>query len=176
MRDGVLPEGVMDMSAYASITPREPRLTRAVLWATLVAGTLDLLDATIFHGLRGIRLGSIYQAIAAGLLGPEAFQGGAPTIAMGIVLHYAIMAVMVTVYCLAAGRIALLVRYPLICGAVYGVLLYIVMNGIVLPLAAWSPAAAPTGIVLSNGLFAHIVLVGIPIALFARWCWRGRTP
>lgn len=144
----------------------------AIVYATLVAGTLDLHDASVFFGLRGIPLAAIYQSIAAGLLGSSSFSGGAGTATLGIVLHYAIMAVMAIVYIVAARRIALLAARPILCGAIYGLLLYIVMNAIVLPLSAMPPKAFPNGIVLANGLFAHIVLVGIPIALFARWCWR----
>ncbi len=160
------------ITAAPSTSPVMKPAVKAVVYATLVAGTLDLLDASVFFGLHGIPLLAIYQSIAAGLLGSRSFTGGAGTATLGIVLHYAIMAVMAIVYIFAARRIGLLADRPILCGAIYGLLLYIVMNAIVLPLSAMPPKAFPNGIVLANGLFAHIVLVGIPIALFARWCWR----
>ena len=42
-------------------TPEQPSLSpaRAILYGTLVVGSLDIVDALVFFGLRGIRLGSI---------------------------------------------------------------------------------------------------------------------
>jgi uncharacterized membrane protein YagU involved in acid resistance len=160
------------MISPITATPTTSRVMKAIVYATLVAGTLDLLDASVFFGLHGIPLAAIYQSIAAGLLGPASFKGGMGTATLGVVLHYAIMAVMVIVYVLAARRIALLAERPFVCGAIYGLLLYIVMNAVVLPLSAMPPKAFPHGIVLANGLFAHIVLVGLSIGWFARWCRR----
>ena len=53
------------------------RLVSAVLWGGLIAGTLDITDALIFHGVRGVVPWRILQAIASGLLGRGAFTGGA---------------------------------------------------------------------------------------------------
>jgi hypothetical protein len=54
----------------------------------------------------------------------------------------------------------------LIAGIAYGVALWAVMNLIVLPLRfGWHPF---TALGLAEQLFSHIVLVGIPIAWFAR--------
>ena len=56
---------------------------------------------------------------------------------------------------------------------IYGLITYVVMNLIVVPLrfpAAWPPK--PIGI--ATQLFAHIVLVGIPIALIAARRLRTR--
>ena len=45
----------------------------AILWGGAVAGTLDISDALVFHGVRGVAPWRILQAIASGLLGPQAF-------------------------------------------------------------------------------------------------------
>ena len=53
--------------------------SQAVLFGTLVVGTLDILDAFIFNGSRsGVSPGRILQFIASGVLGRESFNGGAP--------------------------------------------------------------------------------------------------
>ena len=63
--------------------------TQAVLYGTLVVGTLDALDAIVFFGLRsGAQPIRIFQGIASGLLGPAARQGGLQTAAIGVGLHY----------------------------------------------------------------------------------------
>ena len=54
----------------------------AIAVGGLVAGALDLTQACILFGW-GIPL-----AIAAGLLGPRAFQGGAGSYVLGVALHF----------------------------------------------------------------------------------------
>lgn len=49
------------------------RLKAAILSGGLVAGALDISDALIFHGARGVAPWRILQAIASGLLDPQAF-------------------------------------------------------------------------------------------------------
>jgi hypothetical protein len=56
---------------------------------------------------------------------------------------------------------------PVPLGAAYGLLLYVLMNYIVLPLSAAGPASTdPLWIGLS--IAVHAFLIGMPIALFAR--------
>ena len=71
------------------------------------------------------------------------------------------------VYYLVATRWPLLQQRPVLCGAAYGLLLYGVMNYVVVPLSAAGPGSRnPLWIALS--LAVHVLLIGIPIALFAR--------
>jgi len=70
-----------------------------------------------------------------------------------------------------AARWALLRQRPVLCGAAYGLLLYGVMNYIVVPLSAAGPGSKdPLWITLS--IAAHVLLIGIPIALLARRAHR----
>jgi hypothetical protein len=141
---------------------------RAILYGTLVVGTLDALDAIVFFGMRGVSPGRIFQAIASGLLGHSAFEGGAATTGLGVGLHYFIAFGIVGVYSVARDWIPTLHRKPVPCGMLYGILVYGVMNLIVVPLSAVArgPMSAP---VVLNGVLIHIVGVGLPSALFARW-------
>ena len=65
----------------AQMIPLPKRLSvgQALALGTLTVGVLDLLDAVIFFGLRGVPATAILQSIASGLLGPAAFDGGAAT-------------------------------------------------------------------------------------------------
>src|SRR6266481_3383635 len=45
---------------------------RAIVYGTIVVGTLDILDAIIFFGSLGIKPIRIFHSIASGLLGREA--------------------------------------------------------------------------------------------------------
>ena len=142
---------------------------RAVLYGTLVVGTLDALDAIVFFGLRsGARPIRIFQGIAYGLIGPAARQGGLATAALGVVLHYFIAFGIVLTYFLVSRRVRLLTRHPVICGLLYGLAAYAVMNLVVLPLSKVGGPSLPPPPVLANGLLIHMLGVGLPSALFAR--------
>jgi len=139
---------------------------RAILLGGLIVGALDGLDAIIFFGLRGVGPTRIFQAIAAGLLGPESFQGGFPTAALGVVLHYTIATAIVAVAFLIAQQLPALTTRPIAVGACYGIGVWLVMNFVVVPLSA-ANGAARTAPVVINGLLIHILGVGIPAWLIA---------
>ena len=147
---------------------------RAILLGTLTVGILDAADALIFFGLRGARPIRIFQSIAAGLLGRPAFSGGLATAALGVALHFFIACAIVTVAVIAARRMPLLPRSPVLAGLIYGVGVYVVMNYVVLPLSN-AGATSPSGIVLVNGLLIHMFGVGLPSMLFARAVARPST-
>ncbi|MGE5092353.1 MAG: hypothetical protein ACM3OH_09305 [Bacillota bacterium] len=140
---------------------------RALLWGTLIVGTADIVDAFIFFGLRGTRPVRILQGIASGLLGREAFGGGAATAALGAVLHYFIAFVIVWVFLAASRRLPDLARRPWLYGPLYGLVVYAVMNYVVIPLSLVTVRSKPLA-VLANGLLIHMLGVGLTTALIAR--------
>jgi hypothetical protein len=147
------------------------RLTsrQAILYGTLVVGTLDAVDAIVFFGLRsGAQPIRIFQGIASGLIGPAARQGGLRTAALGVFLHYFIAFGIVTAYVLVSRRARLLTRRPVVCGVLYGLAVYGVMNLVVIPLSKIGGPSMPATPVLANGLLIHMFGVGLPSALVAR--------
>jgi hypothetical protein len=142
------------------------QVTRAIAAGGLVVGVLDGLDAVVFFGLRGVPPPRIFQSIAAGLLGPASFRGGAATVTLGVALHFLIATAVVVVYYLAARRARTLTDRPVAWGAAYGIVVYLVMNFVVIPLSALSRSPIPLPVLL-NGLAIHVLGVGIPAALFA---------
>ena len=156
------------------------RLVSAVLWGGLIAGTLDIADALIFHGVRGVAPWRILQAIASGLLGRGAFTGGAWTAALGLGLHFVIATTVAAVYALSSLRLPVLIARPVLCGAAYGLLVNVVMQYVVLPLSAFraGPPAPPGTIDWGqvNLWLAHVFCVGLPIAFTARWAGRDNVP
>lgn len=143
-------------------------LALTILLATVVAGTLDITDACLWWGItKGVPPERIFQSIASGLLGKAAFKGGAQTVALGLALHFAIMAVMVAVYVLASQRLRVLTRRPVLMGLGYGAATYVVMNYVVLPLSQVGPRGPFVLPSFINGLAAHLFLVGLTIALIA---------
>src|SRR5688572_8845759 len=142
---------------------------QAVLYGTLVVGILDGLDAILFFGIRsGAQPIRIFQGIASGLLGPAARQGGLTTAAIGVALHFFIAFGIVATYVVVSRRVPLLTRRPVLCGLLYGLVAYAVMNLVVIPLSRIGGPTMPAAAVLANGLLIHMFGVGLPAALFAR--------
>ena len=137
-----------------------------ILLATAVAGTLDIADACLYWGItKGAPPGRIFQSVASGLLGKAAYAGGMGTAILGLFLHFGIMAVMVAAYVVASVRLRVLTRRPVVMGLGYGLATYVVMNHVVLPLSRVGPRGAFEWSSFVNGLLAHLVLVGLTIAL-----------
>lgn len=139
---------------------------RRILVATLVAGTLDIAAAAILALQAGRTPDGMLRGVASGPF-PGATGWGTAGAALGLAVHFAIMAVMAALFILAADRLPLLKARRMVAGIGYGVASWAVMNLVVLPLR-W-PAVFPhlDPQTVATQLFCHIVLVGIPIALIA---------
>jgi hypothetical protein len=146
-------------------------ISNPIIVATLVCGTLDILLAVILTVWRGREIGAMLRFVASGPL-PSATDWGPAGAILGLAVHYALMAVMAAVFVLAARRSPAILDRPLLAGLAYGLITYIVMNLIVVPLrfpAAWPPKALS----ICTQLFAHVVLVGWPTAFITRGYLRG---
>jgi uncharacterized membrane protein YagU involved in acid resistance len=153
-------------STTAAMAPQEVSgFAKAIFVATAVAGALDIGDATVDSLLIGMSPVKMLQGIASALVGKAAGHGGLATAGLGLGLHFTIMLVMATVFVLAASRLPVLTRRPILWGPLYGIGLYLVMYWIVLPLrwpALWGRFEP---LDFANQIFAHTCLVGLPIAL-----------
>lgn len=149
---------------------------KAILWAWIVAGCLDISSAFAIYLSRGIALTRGLQGIAIGLIGREAaLTGGTATAALGLGLHFVIMLCVVIVFFMTSRRLPLLTLHPVISGILYGLLVYIIMYWVVVPLSRIGPRPHS----LSNDGLAiaiHICLIGLPIALIvSRTTKSGRA-
>jgi hypothetical protein len=134
--------------------------------ATAIAGTLDILAAialTLYFGKRSVA--AMLSFVASGPFANTNLGDLGPV--AGLLVHFALMAIMAVVFILAADRIPALKQQPLPWGILYGEATYVVMNLIVLPWRFGTPLP-PSNVAIVTQLFCHIVLVGIPIALVAR--------
>jgi hypothetical protein len=142
-------------------------MLRPILIAALIAGTLDILSAFVFAGMAGMSPSGVLTYVASGPFGDGVRTGGPGWAAVGLAVHFAIMACMAATYLLAARRIPALVRHPVPAGLAYGLLLWLIMYWLVKPLR-WPDAPLPhTAWGIGNALFSHCILVGLPIALVA---------
>jgi hypothetical protein len=123
---------------------------------------LDLLQACILFGW------DIPLAIAAGLLGRQAFHGGAGTYILGVLLHFFIAFSAAAVYYAASIRLVFLKEHPLVCGLFFGGAVQEVMNLVVLPLSALHARGPYKLHDLILGLVVHMVVIGLPISFSVR--------
>ncbi|HEY7029237.1 MAG TPA: hypothetical protein VH438_16600 [Gemmatimonadales bacterium] len=144
-----------------------PFPVKPLLVGGLTVAFLDGLDAVVFFGLRGVKPALIFQSIASGLLGKAAFQGGMGTVVLGLILHVFIASSIVTTCYLVSRRFPGLAQRPFLYGPLYGLLVYLIMTQIVLPLSAVAPQHRSLPVII-NGVLIHLVGVGLPAALAAR--------
>jgi hypothetical protein len=148
-------------------------LARPILIGTLIAGTLDILAATILSSIYGNGPMPMLRSVASGPF-PDASHWGTAGSLLGLAVHFALMAIMVTIFVLAATRLRALWQQPILWGVLYGLATYVVMNWIVVPLRFQTPLPPSTRAIVTQ-LFCHIVLVGIPVALVTAQHFRSRS-
>ena len=149
-------------------------MLKPIAIATAISGSLDIVFAMILTVLFGRQIGNMLRYVASGPF-PRASDMGGGGALLGLVVHFVLMAIM-------AAALILLVRWrpqlldtPLRTGLAYGLLTYFAMNWVVVPLRFETPLPPKTLSVVTQ-LFAHIVLVGIPMAYVAARYLPRRAP
>jgi hypothetical protein len=148
----------------------------AVLVGGSIAGTLDILFAISFAGYNGVSPADLLQTVASGLLGNAAFSGGIPTAASGLILHFLMSYLWAGIFVVAARRLPLLVRQPLLSGILFGVAVFLTMRLVVLPLSAFPYPVTFKPLATTLDLLSHTFLFGVPIAFAARRAYAGTGP
>jgi hypothetical protein len=119
----------------------------------------------IGYGVSPVR---VLQSVARGVLGTASFDGGARTAVLGGVLHYTIATTMVLVYHAASRSFPALTRRPVALGLAYGVLLYLIMNLVVLPVSAVGMPRFDNKLWVGLSVVMHLVF-GVICAMAARF-------
>jgi hypothetical protein len=171
------------------------RILWAVLLGGLAAGMLDIVYAFIVYGplSYGLSPQAVLQSVAAGWIGRVAASaGGVNTMLLGAGTHLMIAAGMAAVFVLTATRVRALTVRPVLWGVLYGLVLYVAMNYVIVPLSAAATGHFPVDAaeacerlrtafselrprydanhpwIIPGTIFTHTVLVGVPIALIAK--------
>lgn len=139
-----------------------------LILGAVVAGTFDITYAIVFSSFRsGVTPSRILQSVATGLLGRAAYNGGSRTAALGLALHFLNAFIITTIFFLATRIRPALVSTPIRTGVAYGLVVYLVMNYVVIPLSAIGAIQYPAMITWTTGILVHMFLIGVPIALAA---------
>ena len=143
----------------------------ATLVGGLVGGVCDLWVACTLSGLPLLTIG---KAVARGWFGREAaMSGGLEVSWIGLASHFAIVLAFAAAFVGASLRAPILRRLWLVTGPVYGAAVFCIMRFVVLPLSA-AGYSMPKPPDLYWEIAGHLFLVGLPIALAARW-FIGRS-
>jgi len=149
-------------------------IVRAIVIATTIAGTLDILSGFVFAVLAGGTPLGVLGGIGAMIVEPDSYSQSALAV-IGLALHFSIVTLLVTGYLMLAARLAPVNRFALASGLACGTL-WAAMWWIVLPWR-WPvlfPLTEPKDMAIQS--VSHILLVGIPIALIARAARRWHFP
>lgn len=159
----------MSVATAPHHSPRYPAFGRAVRYAIvggIVLGCVDILFAWLFWRDHGLTIAGVFQSIARGVYGKQAATLGATSVVVGAACHFFIATCMVLAWIeFVAFKPAFNRRWPA-WGALYGVVLYLFMNFVLLPMTpvGWPKFANPEWIEAS--VFMHL--------LFGIWCgWCG---
>jgi hypothetical protein len=137
---------------------------RAILAGGLIAGTIDIGAACLING-RSVPF--VLHTIAGGLLAEQAYAGGWRTALLGLLLQEGMAMLIAACYLLAAGYLSALRQRWVTWGLLYGVVIFVVMNYVVLPLSAWKVVPHFSAYKLVANLLA-MLLFGLIVAFFSR--------
>lgn len=154
-------------SAAGSIAAPRPRPFAAVFWGGLLAGIFDITQAFVGFGLLGAKPFRILQHIAGGVFGARSMQMGWTSAVLGLIFHFTIAFTAAAVYYVASRKLRVLVDQAVVCGLLYGEVVFLFMYFVVLPLSALGPAHFNI-VTYITGPIGHTFLVGLPIALSVR--------
>lgn len=143
----------------------------AALLGGMVAATIDVGAASLISQRAPI---FILQAIAGGVLAERAFDGGMAAAILGAALQELMGVVIAAIFVAAAYALPALRRRWAAAGVLYGVVIFIVMNFVVLPLSAWRQISHFTPAKFVANL-AAMLLFGLIVAFFARRAFPPAT-
>lgn len=142
-------------------------IVKAILLAGFVAGLLDITAAIIsFYLNRHTGPTRMFQYIASAVLGKDAYDGGTGTAALGLLLHFIIAYIFTIIFFLLYPKLNLYSKNVILTGLAYGIVVWLIMNLVVVPLS--NAAAAPfkvKGVII--GALILMFCIGLPISIFA---------
>jgi hypothetical protein len=151
------------MSTTSTLTTMPASSPKAILWAGLIAGAMDITTAFVVYGFFGATPLRILQGIAGGLLGPSAYEGGIATAALGLLCHFTIAFGSATVFFLLSRKLPFLTRQFVLAGVLYGIAVYFFMGRVIIPLSRAHRSAFSLRMMII-GVTIHIFCVGLPIS------------
>jgi hypothetical protein len=165
-------------------TAKKPNAINAILLTGFIAGTLDAAAASInFYARTGNSPIKVWRFVASGVFGKTAYADpdGLLMPALGLLFHFCLAFSFTIFFFLIYPKIKLLAKNIFVTGILYGFLVWMLMNKIVLPLsntAKLSPRTGPTilGVPTQTLLQISFILfcIGLPIAFLTARFYRRK--
>jgi hypothetical protein len=155
-------------TASAQFSLQRSKAYQGILLGGLIAGILDITAAFVDSLLSGRSPIIVLQGVASGILGASSFRDGFASAALGLGSHFLIAFGAAAVYYAASGKLKFLVQHAIVCGLLYGVAIYLFMNGVVVPLSAVPFKFSYPLTAVMIGLAVHMLCIGLPISLAIR--------
>jgi uncharacterized membrane protein YagU involved in acid resistance len=150
-------------------------LTRIILLAGLLVGTLDLSAALINFYVNTHKDPTIVlRYIASAVFGKtKAYSGEINMLFMGAIFHYLIAYFFTILFFILYLNFNIMSKNRLITGIAYGILIWAVMNLIVVPIALniyvkWNKQTWINLLIL-------ICMIGIPLSFIAHWYFKKKV-
>lgn len=144
-----------------------PSPFKAILATALAAGTLDIIAAIASVSIKAgdLRVVPVLKYIASGVFGRDAMKGGTEMVLSGLLFHYLIALVFTVIFFLLYPRWPFLQKHTITSGLVYGVVVWVIMNRVVLPLSRipTGPFKINAWMLLQVGIL--MCCIGLPISL-----------
>jgi uncharacterized membrane protein YagU involved in acid resistance len=106
---------------------------RPILVGGLIAGTVDIGAASLINILNPV---VILHFIATGILGQAALSAGAGVTWLGLILQWAMSVIIAAIYFIVTAWLPTLRRKWVLGGLLSGIVIFLVMNFVVVPLSA----------------------------------------
>jgi hypothetical protein len=147
--------------------PSSTSVLRAIIIMGLIVGTLDILSAIVdYYIATGKGPATIFKYIASAILDKQAFSGGTGIIVLGLLLHYLIAFLFTILFVALYRNIKFMSGNKLIVGVLYGILIGVIMNFIVVPLSL-TPKMPYQGLKVIKAFLILICMIGLPLAFLA---------
>lgn len=148
---------------------------QSILLAGFIAGTLDAAGAVIVYCLlmKVVTVTQLFHGISSGLFGNTIIGNENVMAVIGLLLHYFIAFCFATGYFFVYPHLRFLQKNAFISGLLYGLIVWIIMNLIVVPLsrAHHSPPTWP-GFLRGAGIL--MVCIGLPVSFITASFYRRK--
>ncbi len=148
---------------------------KALLAASLMGGTLDLLGAFAVYGriMDDVPPRMLLQSLSSVLIGGAAFKGGELTASMGIFLHYALVFGFAVIYFIWFPFIPFFRRQKIWGGLLYGLFIWIITSTADVPISHSVIAILPAQNFTWHFISVQILLA-LPLTIVIRAYYRSR--
>jgi len=135
-----------------------------ILFTALFTGVIDILFAFIINYKTPAAV--ILKFIASGIFGIAAFKAGIEMVYYGTLIHFCIAAAWTTIFFLLYPKFSGILRSGVVLVIVTGIVIWLVMNLVVVPLSRTPPDKFHiVGIIIN--MWALIVTYGLPFTVIA---------